>query len=289
MPVIQTATAPFWDCAPIAGLSIGAGKRSFAEDAEASEDLTPGIKLAVLLEGYIEVGIADGDRAQEEGPSVNLFASRDNWRLDHRFAGNSSLRYLTLHLSADVIEDLLGGTDIIAQRDIARFRQYCPAAMGAMTEQILHSPYSGAARHLHLAGKALELAALALDSLACLRPVTLTSLASPLEVRRLHELRDRLDSSYANPPALDRLARDCGLNVRKMTAGFRRLFGQSIGEYLRELRLREAWRLLDSGMSVTMAADRVGYTLPHLTTAFRRRYGIAPGVLSRTGLATPGN
>lgn len=287
MPVDPATVPRFWDCQPSPGLSVGAGTRSFDDDAEASENLGPGIKLAILLEGCIEVGIEDRQRACEAGPSVNLFASRDAWRLDHRFPGKSSLRYLTMHLDAGMTEDLLGGAGTVIAANIAHFRGACPTAIRSITEQILHSPYSGTAQRLYVAGKSLELAALAIDSMARRHMVTMTPLASPAEVRRLHDLRDRLDRDFAELPTLEWLARDCGLNVRKMTAGFRRLFGQSIGEYLREVRLREGWRLLDSGMSVTMAAEHVGYTLPHFTTAFRRRFGIAPGKLSGSDLSPP--
>ncbi|CAM5562688.1 helix-turn-helix transcriptional regulator [Edaphosphingomonas haloaromaticamans] len=267
---------------------MGAGSRSFREEAEAIENLRPGIKLALLLKGAIEVGIAGQTHASESGPSVNLFVSRHEWQLHHRFSSLSSLQYLTLHLDAEAADELLGDADALLPEGMAHHRATCPVAMQAIAEQILNAPYVGVARRLHLAGKALELAALALDTLA--RPSTNSSvsLATPLEVRRLHELRDRLNRDPANMPGLDRLARDCGMNVRRMTAGFRRLFGQSIGEYLREARLREAWRLLESGLSVTLTAEQVGYTLPHFTTAFRQRFGILPSTLNRSGLEPPG-
>lgn len=278
----------FWTCEATPGLWVSAGVRSFEDATEASEVLGAGLKLAILLEGNIQVGIKGHTHSRVAGPSVNLFASRHDWQLDHRFTANSSLRYLTLHLSANGMTDLLGEADVFPISDITHYQSECPAAIGAIAEEILHAPYSGLPRRLHMAGKALELAALALDTLA--RPSTnnSVSLATPLEVRRLHELRDRLNRDPANMPGLDRLARDCGMNVRRMTAGFRRLFGQSIGEYLREARLREAWRLLESGLSVTLTAERVGYTLPHFTTAFRQRFGIPPSVLNRSGLSTPG-
>lgn len=277
----------YWTCEAAPGLSVSAGVRSFKDTTEASESLAAGLKLAILFEGNIEVGIKGRTRSSVAGACAHLFASRNDWQIDHRFSANSSFRYLTLHLSADGIADMLGEADIFPGADIAHYQSTCPAAISAIAEQILHTPYSGLTRRLHMAGKALELTALALDTLATPHAFTRTALATPSEVRRLHELRDRLDRDYAHAPSLSVLARDSGLNVRKMTAGFRRLYGQSISEYLREIRLREAWRLLSSGLSVTLTAERVGYTLPYFTTAFRRRYGVIPSNLTRADVVAP--
>src|SRR3546814_6281114 len=65
------------------------------------------LPISLLLKGAIEVGIAGQTHASESGPSVNLFVSRHEWQLHHRFSSLSSLQYLTLHLDAEAADELL--------------------------------------------------------------------------------------------------------------------------------------------------------------------------------------
>ena len=79
------------------------------------------------------------------------------------------------------------------------------------------------------------------------------------------------------PPSLDTLASRVGMNPRKLTAGFRKVFGASVFGYLQEYRLREAHRMLcDEEANVSTVAYRVGYSPAHFSIAFRKRYGISP-------------
>ena len=67
------------------------------------------------------------------------------------------------------------------------------------------------------------------------------------------------------------------MNPRKLTAGFRKVFGASVFGYLQEYRLREAHRMLcDEEANVSTVAYRVGYSPAHFSIAFRKRYGISP-------------
>ena len=66
------------------------------------------------------------------------------------------------------------------------------------------------------------------------------------------------------------------MNPRKLTAGFRKVFGASVFGYLQEYRLREAHRMLcDEEANVSTVAYRVGCPA-HFSIAFRKRYGISP-------------
>ncbi|WZB68552.1 helix-turn-helix transcriptional regulator [Achromobacter xylosoxidans] len=76
------------------------------------------------------------------------------------------------------------------------------------------------------------------------------------------------------------LARRAGVNVNKLTTGFRRVFGCSVYAFVREQRMAQAHALLAAGeMSVSQAAYACGYTDSHFTKAFQRRYGVLPSAL----------
>ncbi|STQ45969.1 Bacillibactin transport regulator [Ewingella americana] len=80
-----------------------------------------------------------------------------------------------------------------------------------------------------------------------------------------------------NPPTLAELALSVGMNTRKLTVGFRRLFGESVFEYLQSLRLETAWQMLTAGdVSVSTAAYQVGYSPAHFSVAFRKKFGVSP-------------
>ncbi|CAJ4934345.1 regulatory protein PchR [Burkholderia pseudomallei] len=79
------------------------------------------------------------------------------------------------------------------------------------------------------------------------------------------------------PPTLDALCARVGMNPRKLTAGFRKVFGASVYAYLQEYRLRTAHEMLCAeDANVSTVAYRVGYSPAHFSIAFRKRYGISP-------------
>jgi PAS domain S-box-containing protein len=96
--------------------------------------------------------------------------------------------------------------------------------------------------------------------------------------------RDRLLADLTATPNLTKLARACGTNRTSLQRLFQVHLGVSVMSYLREQRLQRARLLLSLGAhSVDSAATAVGYSGGQsLARAFRRRFGVAPGVLART-------
>lgn len=277
----------FWASNPSTGIFLAGGARHFQKAHQAQEQLGAGLKLALLLEGQFELGVGGDPFAPVSGASSSLFVSRDDWVLDHRFNAGTRLRYVTLHLEAGLVEDLLEQDLQALYEGVAQKRRSTPAIMTSIANQILHQPFSGVAGRLQESARCFELAALALDMVGIGPTRGNSGIASVPEVQRLRDLKALIDEQWREAPALDELARRFGFGMRKMTVGFRRLFGQSIAEYLRELRMQEAWRLLCAGQSVTLTAEAVGYTLPHFTSAFARRFGVTPGSIACHGTAEP--
>ena len=91
-----------------------------------------------------------------------------------------------------------------------------------------------------MSGKALELTALALGALEPARDAPPLSRA---DVERLHHARDLALANLQDPPGLPDLARRAGVNVNKLTTGFRKLFGQSVYAFVRE----RAWSACAAG------------------------------------------
>ena len=100
----------------------------------------------------------------------------------------------------------------------------------------------------------------------------------PSEIRKIRELKSILDTQYVDPPSLERLCRQIGLNRRKLTEGFRALYGSSIGAYCQNQRLSKARHLLQhSDLTISEIAKHCGYEhLGNFSRVFRRKTGLTP-------------
>jgi len=152
------------------------------------------------------------------------------------------------------------------------------SAMRQVLQQIVHCPYDGMMQQLYLESKALELLALQFSSWTeqpcqC-QVVTLRS----HDINQLHQARDILQKRSDQPPSLTELARQVGLNDRKLKQGFRQLFGTTVFGYLQTYRMEQAKLLLrDADCTIAQVALKVGYTNPEaFSTAFRRKFAVSP-------------
>lgn len=100
-----------------------------------------------------------------------------------------------------------------------------------------------------------------------------------LEDPRLARALQAIHAAPQGSHTLESLAGAAAMSRSAFATRFRELFGQTPMEYLREVRLREAARLLQQQeLSVEAAAVRAGFaSRSHFTRAFRRLFGKAPG------------
>ncbi len=129
---------------------------------------------------------------------------------------------------------------------------------------------------------ALEFLAWQLKSL---QPEAVSSGVAPRERRQLLEARERLLADLSNPPTIDQLARETGLNQLKLKRGFKNLFGVSVYALFQRERMEHARRLLLQ-YSVTETAIQLGYSnFSHFSTAFRKQFGVLPSEARRFALS----
>ncbi len=158
-------------------------------------------------------------------------------------------------------------------------------AMGNTLQQIFNCPYQGKSRSLFLESKMLELLVGKLEQMkngqnkgGC-RPAPL----KPGDRERVHHAAKILEQRMENPPDLGSLAKAVGLSRSKFHPCFCREFGMSPLEYLRDIRLCRAKRLLEQGQcNVTEAAYMAGYSNPgYFSQLFQERYLSRPSELVR--------
>ncbi len=150
----------------------------------------------------------------------------------------------------------------------------------ALVRELLSHPHQGGLERMRLEGLVLQLVGGQLAELAMAERQRPT--AAPLlrgdDLERVGLARRILLQRAEDPPSLRQLAREAGLNEKKLKYGFRQVFGTSVFAYLRDHRLETAKGLLESGrMNVSEAAFCVGYaSLSHFSRAFKRRFGLNP-------------
>jgi AraC family transcriptional regulator, transcriptional activator of the genes for pyochelin and ferripyochelin receptors len=148
-------------------------------------------------------------------------------------------------------------------------------SIDASLQQMLCCPYQGITRTLYLEAKTLELLSLFID--ATEESPVLSAALSRDDRDRIHHARQLLLDNLQAPPSLIGLARQVGLNDRKLKEGFRQVFGTTVFGYLTQQRLERARNLLVQEYSVAAASAAVGYASPTaFSGAFRRRFGMSP-------------
>ncbi|MGX1101547.1 helix-turn-helix domain-containing protein [Amorphus sp. MBR-141] len=99
----------------------------------------------------------------------------------------------------------------------------------------------------------------------------------PSIVKKVYFAHNAIARSPADAPSLSVMAEDMGLTKRELSAGFRRLFGESFSVHVQNIRLDESYRLLEQGnLSIALVAERVGYSPTDFYLRFFRRFGCAP-------------
>ena len=112
------------------------------------------------------------------------------------------------------------------------------------------------------------------------RPLRVRGGLSSVARRRVLELIDaHLDARLT----VDMLAREVGLSPAHFARAFKETIGRAPHQYLLELRLERARRLLElCGADLSDVAQRMGFAdQAHFTRLFKRAYRITPGALMR--------
>lgn len=94
----------------------------------------------------------------------------------------------------------------------------------------------------------------------------------------MHAVKEYLVTTFQENHSLLALSRQFGINPNKLKKSFKELFGVPVIEYLYDLKMQHARRLLyDQRMNVSEVSSVVGYkNANHFATAFKRKFGINP-------------
>ena len=101
---------------------------------------------------------------------------------------------------------------------------------------------------------------------------------------RIMAVRQTIDRDPGLMTTIAALAAEFAISPSKLKQDFAAAFGIGLGRYIIDRRLLLGRELIERHeLSISEAAYRSGYTHPaNFTTAFRRRFGIAPSAVKRS-------
>lgn len=264
-------------------VSLTCGSICAQSTAWETERLTKGLKLVVVNNSELLCKLPNCEKTRVVGPCICAVWNEGECEGMQSFPAGSRIQFTAISLSVSAVKDRLptvferlsdaskgaSGTSLAVTE--------ASAAVRALCAQVAACPLRGLSRTLYLSGKALEIAAHALDNLQA-APSNADDLhLSTADIEKLRHARDILTARMRQPPSLAELGQSVGLNPRKLTVGFRRIFGDSVFGYLQSAKLDAAYRLLVEGeMSVSCAAYSVGYSPAHFSVVFRKKFGVSP-------------
>ncbi|PHS78147.1 MAG: hypothetical protein COB59_08635 [Rhodospirillaceae bacterium] len=96
-------------------------------------------------------------------------------------------------------------------------------------------------------------------------------------------IHDKLCSTLCDAPRISELSEIAGLSERRLNAAFRKLYGGTIFETIRNLRLDEARKMLEqTDIAIKKIAWQVGYEHSTIfTNAFTAKFGTSPASYPR--------
>ena len=247
------------------------------------------LEVCLNLEGHGRVG-ANGHEASFAPLTVGFYR-RGEQSLQAVRAANQRHQFLTVEMSFEFLRRHLNEygqslhplvREVMAGQSV-KSTVAIPTRLTSRMQQLLASlreaPVLALAQSVWYQAKALEVAAELFfvtpdeQELFCQRQKRISS-------ERVEKVIGLLRSKLAEPPNLEEIGRFVGCSPFHLSRTFSAETGQTIPQYLRQLRLERAAELLRSGkFNVTEAALEVGYSsLSHFSQAFHEEFGCCPGL-----------
>ncbi|WP_346892319.1 AraC family transcriptional regulator [uncultured Roseibium sp.] len=256
--------------------------------------------LSVFLNGHGTLSVDGAEPFTFQPGSAVLFTCNRMTRGSNTFRGGGRITVIDMRLDRELLE-LLGGVSLaklggevmtehsLPEQDIFLIGMQASPGLLQTAQDILKCELAdGLARRLFLHSKVIEAISLAIGILheGGAHQRQIRSLNRE-EQTRLEKAVHLIETSYSENWTIARLAREVGLNERRLKEAFRLAIGSSVRAYLRSVRLDAAASLLHEGHSVTETAFAVGFdNLSHFSKIFREHKGVSPSryIDSRPGL-----
>ena len=145
-------------------------------------------------------------------------------------------------------------------------------------QQINNSSINSSIRELYVKGKIYELLSLHFQKDEASIGEYCPFLVDEQNVLKIRKAKEIIISRMAEPPSLQELADEIGLNLKRLKEGFKQIYGDTVYSFLFDYKMEYARKLLESNQyNVNEVGLQVGYsTASHFIAAFRKKFGTTP-------------
>lgn len=144
--------------------------------------------------------------------------------------------------------------------------------------QILNANFQKKLQPLYLKSKIFELLTLYFNQEEEAKVEQCPYLADEESILKIRRAKEIIIERMAEPPKLQELANEIGLNIKKLKEGFKQVYGDSVYSFLFDYKMDMARQMLESNEhNVNEISACVGYSTPsHFIAAFKKKYGVTP-------------
>lgn len=145
-------------------------------------------------------------------------------------------------------------------------------------QQIINSNLNSSLRELYVKGKVYELLSLHFQKDEASVGEYCPFLVDEDNVLKIKKAKEIIIDRMAEPPSLQELANEIGLNIKKLKEGFKQIYGDTVYSFLFDYKMEHSRRLLESNKyNVNEVGLQVGYsTASHFIAAFKKKFGTTP-------------
>ncbi len=151
-------------------------------------------------------------------------------------------------------------------------------SMAIVLSQLFHYNLHPSIKNLYYKGKGYELLSLYFNRSEDPNAEQCPFLIDEENVMKIRKAKDLVIANMAEPPGLQELADQVGLNLKKLKMGFKQIYGDTVYGFLFDYKMDYARKLLDSGSyNVNEVGLKIGYsTGSHFIAAFKKKFATTP-------------
>ncbi len=151
-------------------------------------------------------------------------------------------------------------------------------SMAIVLNQMFHYNLNPSIKNLYYKGKGYELLSLFFNRNEDPNAEQCPFLIDEENVLKIKKAKEIIIANMAEPPSLQELSDEIGLNLKKLKMGFKQIYGDTVYGFLFDHKMEYARKLLDSGSyNVNEVGLKIGYsTGSHFIAAFKKKFATTP-------------
>lgn len=273
------------------GFSIIEANNMFYQDVRISGyNSVPVFSMDFVSQGTVEYETGNNKKVISKGGTNNI------WSLNSGYFGYSTYKKdiktsgFAIYIYDDFMKELTNKypelldeiyIKFISGKSFSLNSQYRFTSMEMMhiISQIRNAKLMGKTSQIYTEAKILELLAIQLQQGSESKVGNSNAYCKNVrDIEKIHEAKRLLVADLNQSLSIRSLSRQVGINENKLKYGFKEVYNHTIFGYLFDYKMDLACKLLlDTKKNIVDIADQCGYEYAsHFTTAFKRRFGIAP-------------